>query len=35
MAKHERFKVEGLAELVKALRELPDRVAKNGLRVSV
>ena len=35
MAKHERFKVEGLAELAKALRELPDRVAKNGLRVSV
>lgn len=35
MAKHERFKVEGLAELAKALRELPDKVAKNGLRVSV
>ena len=35
MAKHERFKVEGLAELAKSLRELPDRVAKNGLRVSV
>lgn len=35
MAKHERFKVDGLAELAKALRELPDRVAKNGLRVSV
>ena len=35
MAKHETVKVEGLAELAKALRELPDRVAKNGLRVSV
>ena len=35
MAKHERVKVEGLAELAKALRELPDRVANNGLRVSV
>jgi HK97 gp10 family phage protein len=35
MAKRELVKVEGLAELAKALRELPDRVAKNGLRVSV
>ena len=35
MAKHESVKIEGLAELAKALRELPDRVAKNGLRVSV
>jgi HK97 gp10 family phage protein len=35
MAKREIVKVEGLAELARALRELPDRVAKNGLRVSV
>jgi HK97 gp10 family phage protein len=35
MGKRELVKVEGLAELAKALRELPDRVAKNGLRVSV
>ena len=35
MAKRELVKVEGLTELAKALRELPDRVAKNGLRVSV
>ena len=35
MAKRETVKIEGLAELGKALRELPDRVAKNGLRVSV
>jgi len=35
MAKHEIVKIEGLAELAKALRELPDRVAKNGLRVCV
>jgi HK97 gp10 family phage protein len=35
MAKRETFKIEGLAELGKALRELPERVARNGLRVSV
>ena len=35
MAKRETFKIEGLAELGKALRELPARVARNGLRVSV
>lgn len=35
MAKRETFKVEGLAELARALRELPEKVAKNGLRVSV
>jgi HK97 gp10 family phage protein len=35
MAKRETVKVEGLAQLAKALRELPDNVAKNGLRVSV
>ena len=35
MAKRETVKVEGLAELGKALRELPGRVAKNGLRASV
>lgn len=35
MAKRETFKIEGLAELGKALRELPVRVARNGLRVSV
>ncbi len=35
MAKRETFKTEGLAELGKALRELPERVARNGLRVSV
>ena len=35
MAKRETVKIEGLAELGKALRELPDRVARNGLRVSV
>ena len=35
MAKRETFKIEGLAELGKTLRELPKRVARNGLRVSV
>jgi len=35
MAKRETVKIDGLAELGKALRELPDRVARNGLRVSV
>ncbi len=35
MGKREIVKVEGLAELARALRELPDRVAKNDLRVSV
>ncbi len=35
MANRETVKVEGLAQLAKALRELPDRVAKNGLRVAV
>jgi HK97 gp10 family phage protein len=35
MAKRETVKVEGLAELGKALRELPGRVARNGLRASV
>jgi HK97 gp10 family phage protein len=35
MAKGETFKIEGLAELGKVLRELPERVARNGLRVSV
>ena len=35
MAKRETFKIEGLAELGKALRELPERVARNGLRVAV
>jgi HK97 gp10 family phage protein len=35
MAKRETFKIEGLAELGKVLRELPERVARNGLRVSV
>jgi HK97 gp10 family phage protein len=35
MAKRETFKIEGLAELGKSLRELPERVARNGLRVSV
>ncbi len=35
MAKRETFKIEGLAELGKTLRELPERVARNGLRVSV
>ncbi len=35
MAKRETFKIEGLSELGKALRELPVRVARNGLRVSV
>lgn len=35
MAKRETVKVEGLAELGKALRDLPDRVARNGLRASV
>jgi HK97 gp10 family phage protein len=35
MAKRETFKIEGLAELGEALRELPERVARNGLRVSV
>ena len=33
MAKRETVKIEGLAELGKALRELPDRVAKNGVGV--
>ena len=35
MAKTETVRIEGLAELARALRELPERVAKNGLRVSV
>ena len=35
MAKTESVRIEGLAELARALRELPERVAKNGLRVSV
>lgn len=35
MIKRERFEVKGAAELVKALKALPDRVARNGLRASV
>ena len=35
MARSETVRIEGLADLERALRELPDRVAKNGLRVSV
>lgn len=35
MAKHEKVHIDGLAELANALRELPVRVQRNGLRVSV
>ena len=35
MAKYESVQVEGLDALAKALKELPDRVAKNGLRAAV
>ncbi len=35
MAKYEKVHIEGLAELANALRELPVRVQRNGLRVSV
>jgi len=35
MAKYENVQVEGLDALARALRELPDRVAKNGLRAAV
>lgn len=35
MAKYEKVHIDGLAELASALRELPVRIQKNGLRVSV
>lgn len=35
MAKVETVRIEGLAQLDRALRELPDRVANRGLRASV
>ncbi len=35
MFKRETIRIEGLAELDRALRELPDRLARNGLRASV
>ena len=35
MARVESVQIKGLAELDRALRELPDRVARNGLRASV
>ena len=35
MAKYESVQIEGLDALAKALKELPDRVAKNGLRAAV
>ena len=35
MAKTEEVRVEGLDELAKALKELPKRLARNGLRASV
>ena len=35
MAKYESVQVQGLDQLVKALRELPQRVARNGLRAAV
>ena len=35
MAKTEEIRVEGLDELAKALKELPKRLARNGLRASV
>ena len=35
MAKTEQVRVEGLDELAKALKELPKRLARNGLRASV
>ena len=35
MARSETVRIDGLADLERALRELPDRVAKNGLRASV
>ena len=35
MAKYESVQIKGLDALAKALKELPDRVAKNGLRAAV
>ncbi len=35
MAKYESVQIQGLDALAKALKELPDRVAKNGLRAAV
>ena len=35
MAKYESVQVQGLDQLAKALRELPQRVARNGLRAAV
>ncbi len=35
MSKVQTVRIEGLAELDRALRELPDRLARNGLRASV
>ena len=35
MANFQNVQIEGLAELAKALKELPERVAKNGLRAAV
>lgn len=35
MARSETVQIKGLRELAKALNELPDRVARNGLRVAV